>query len=118
MTHKLPPAVSNWFDCWNSGDIDALPITDDFSHRSPFGEISPKSQYMEIVNQNRDQFLGNRLTILKSIVDGDNVCVQFRQTRDNDPDFEMTVCEWYQLQGDKIQAIESFYNIGNAVIQG
>ena len=116
--NKLPTPVARWFACWNAGAIDDLPITDDFCHTSPFGTIKTKARYLEIVNKNRDAFLGNRLTVLKQIVDAENVCVQFRQTRDDDPDFEMNVCEWYILDGDRITEIESFYNIGDAVIQG
>ena len=115
---KLPAPVARWFACWNSGAIDDLPITDDFRHTSPFGTIETKARYLEIVNKNRDSFLGNRLEVLRQIVEGDNVCVQFRQTREDNPDFDMTVCEWYVLDGDGIKAIESFYNIGDAVIEG
>ena len=118
MTTVLPPPLAQWFACWNSGVIDDLPITDDFRHTSPFGTIETKSRYLEIVSKNRESFLGNRLTVLKQIVDGSNACVQFRQTRVDDPEFEMTVCEWYVLDGDLIREIESFYNIGDAVIHG
>ncbi len=118
MKEVLPPPVAQWFACWNSGVIDDLPITDDFRHTSPFGTIETKSRYLEIVNRNRESFLGNRLTLLKYIVDGNDACVQFRQTRDDDPGFEMTVCEWYVLDGDRIREIQSFYNIGDAVIRG
>jgi len=118
MTRELPSPVAQWFACWNSGVIDNLPLTDDFRHTSPFGTIETKARYLEIVNKNRESFLGNRLTVLKQIVDGNNVCVQFRQTRKDDPEFEMIVCEWYVTDGVGIREIESFYNIGNAVIQG
>lgn len=118
MTRRLPTPVAEWFACWNSGTVEDLPITDDFRHTSPFGTIETKARYMDIVNKNRESFLGNQLTVLKQIVDGNHVCVQFRQTREDDPAFEMTVCEWYLLEGDRIKEIESFYNIGDAVIQG
>ncbi len=118
MTQNLPRPVAEWFSCWNTGDVDNLPITDDFRHTSPFGTIETKAAYLEIVDKNREAFLGNTLTLLKQVVDGNNVCVQFQQTRDDDPDFEMTVCEWYVLDGDRIKEIESFYNIGDAVIRG
>ena len=118
MSQELPRPVIQWFESWNTGDIDHLPITDDFRHTSPFGTIETKARYLEIVNKNREAFLGNRLTLLRQIVDDENVCVQFRQVRDDDPAFEMIVCEWYVLDGDKIKEIQSFYNIGDAVIQG
>jgi hypothetical protein len=118
MKKELPAPVARWFSCWNSGEIDDLPITDDFCHTSPFGTIETKVRYMEIVNKNRESFLGNKLSVLDQIVEGNNVCVQFQQTREDDTEFRMTVCEWYVLDGDRIREIKSFYNIGNAVIQG
>jgi len=69
MAANLPSPVAQWFDCWNSGDIDNLPLADDFRHKSPFGTIETKARYLEIVNKNRDSFLGNRLAVLKQIVD-------------------------------------------------
>ncbi|NVJ65947.1 MAG: nuclear transport factor 2 family protein [Gammaproteobacteria bacterium] len=117
MMNRLHPTVQKWFDCWNCGNIDDLPITDDFSHTSPFGTISPKSQYMQIVNKNRKDFLGNSLTVTAHIQDGNQVCVQFDQKNAN-TSLEMTVCEWYQFEGDLIKSIRSFYNIGNAEIKG
>ena len=104
MTPKrLPPPVEHWFSCWNTGTIDELPLTDNFRHTSPFGTIEPKARYMEIVRKNAASFLGNKLTLLKYLVDGDCVCAQFKQTREDDPDFEMIVCEWYFLEGGSNQ---------------
>lgn len=111
------PVVQRWIDCWETGDIAALPITDDFTHTSPFGTIESKKRYMEIVEKNREDFLGNTLTIIKHIQEDDNVCIQFEQNNAN-TGLEMTVCEWYRLKGDLIQEIRSFYNIGNAEIKG
>ena len=113
----LHPAVRKWFECWEAGDVDALPITEDFSHTSPFGTIEPKDRYLEIVRKNTKDFLGNRLTVLRQIREGDNVCVQFEQKNEN-TGLEMTVCEWYSIQGDLIKEIQSFYNVGDAEIKG
>lgn len=114
---NLHPIVAKWFACWESGKLEELPIAEDFSHTSPFGTISPKSKYMDIVNKNKKDFLGNTLTVTRQIQDGDNVCVQFEQ-KNNNTGLEMTVWEWYVIEGDKIKEIRSFYNIGNARING
>lgn len=114
---NVHPVVQQWLNCWETGDIEALPITDDFKHTSPFGTIESKKRYMEIVEKNKKDFLGNTLKILKQIKEGDNVCVQFEQKNIN-TGLEMTVCEWYGLKGNLIQEIRSFYNIGNAEIKG
>ena len=114
---NLHPIVKKWFDCWNTGNIEDLPVSEDFSHTSPFGTIESKSKYMDIVLKNKKDFLGNTLTVLKQIREGNTICVQFEQKNKN-TGLEMTVCEWYEIEGDKIEQIRSFYNIGNAEIKG
>lgn len=114
---NLHPVVKKWFRCWEKGNIEELPIADDFSHTSPFGTIKPKAKYLEIVGKNRKDFLGNTLTVTQQIKEGSQVCVQFEQKNKN-TGLEMTVCEWYVLEGDLIKEIRSFYNIGNAEIKG
>lgn len=114
---NIDPVVKKWFSCWESGNIDELPIVDNFKHTSPFGVIETKKRYLEIVGKNTKDFLGNKLTVTKQIKEGDNVCVQFEQKNEN-TGLEMTVCEWYELEGNLIKEIRSFYNVGNAEIKG
>ena len=109
--------MAKWFECWESGKVEELPIAEDFRHTSPFGTIRPKSKYMDIVNKNKKDFLSNTLKVTRQIKDDNNVCVQFEQ-KNNNTDLEMTVCEWYVIERDKITEIRSFYNIGNARING
>ncbi|WP_353777713.1 nuclear transport factor 2 family protein [Winogradskyella sp. 3972H.M.0a.05] len=113
----INPIVKKWIECWSNGNIEDLPITEDFSHTSPFGTITPKSKYMDIVLKNREDFLDNTLTVIKQIEEGNNVCVQFEQKNAN-TGLEMSVCEWYSIEGNLIKEIRSYYNIGNAVIKG
>jgi len=113
----LHPVVAQWFECWRTGNMDELPIADDFSHTSPFGTIESKQAYLAIVEKNQKEFLGNSLTVTKQIKQDNHVCVQFEQSNAN-TGLEMTVCEWYELDGNLIQSIRSFYNIGNAEIKG
>lgn len=113
----LNPVVARWIECWNTANLDDLPISDNFKHTSPFGTIEPKSRYLEIVEKNRNDFLGNKLTVLKHIQQGENVCIQFEQSNAN-TGLQMVVCEWYILDGERITEIQSFYNIGNAEITG
>ena len=113
----MHPVIKQWFSCWETGNIEELPIAADFSHTSPFGTIETKERYLEIVEKNRRDFLGNTLTVIKQIKEGDNVCVQFEQ-KNVHTGLEMTVCEWYVVQGDVIKDIRSFYNVGDASIKG
>lgn len=110
------PIVKKWFDCWNTGNIDDLPIAEDFRHTSPFGTIASKQRYLEIVNKNKADFLSNTLTLINHLAQGNEVCVQFEQQNSN-TGLEMTVCEWYVIQGRLIKEIRSFYNVGNASIR-
>ncbi len=114
---EIDPVVQKWFDCWNSGQVDDLPIADDFKHTSPFGTIESKQTYLDIVSKNKDDFLGNELTVLKHIKQGRQVCVQFHQNNEL-TGLSMEVCEWYELEGELIKSIRSFYNVGNAEIKG
>ncbi|MBT8143023.1 MAG: nuclear transport factor 2 family protein [Gammaproteobacteria bacterium] len=112
----LHPSIQKWFDVWESGKLEELPVTDDFSHTSPFGTIAPKSAYLEIVSKNRAEFLGNVFTILDQIQEGNKLVVRYDLSNKN-TGLEMRVCECYELEGDLINEIHAYYNIGNAEIK-
>lgn len=114
---EIDPVVGKWFSCWETGNIDELPIVDDFKHSSPFGTIETKKRYLEVIEKNRKNFFGNKLTVIEQVKENNNVCVQFEQKNSN-TGLEMLVCEWYVLEGGKIKEIRSFYNVGNAEIKG
>ncbi len=115
---KLHAVVAKWFACWEFGKIEELPITEDFSHTSPFGTIRTKEKYLEIVRKNKENFLGNKIRVLQQIKEGNNICVRFSQNNAM-TGLSMEVCEWYVIENDeRIREINSYYNIGNAVIQG
>ena len=52
--------VQEWFDKWESGDFLTLPLADHFKHTSPYGTINGKKQYLELVQFNKDKFLGHQ----------------------------------------------------------
>ena len=112
----IHPVVAKWISCWQTGTVEELPISEDFSHTSPFGTIAPKDKYMDIVYKNKDDFIGNKLKVTRQIQEGNNVCVQFEQSNKK-TGLEMSVCEWYVIEGDLIKEIRSFYNIGNAELK-
>ncbi len=114
---QIDPVVQKWFDCWNSGQVDDLPIVEDFKHTSPFGTIKSKQTYLDIVSKNKADFLGNELTVLNHIKQDNQVCVQFQQYN-KVTGLSMVVCECYVLADELIKSIRSFYNVGNAEIKG
>lgn len=106
----LKTLVHTWFQKWEEGDFEHIPIADDFSHTSPYGTIDGKEAYMDLVRANRDKFLGHRFEIHDELYGDDIGCVSYT-TRNGD--FKLEVSEWYFLGDDKnlIQKIVAYYNI-------
>ena len=87
-----------------------LPLTEDFTHESPFGIISGKSAYLQLVEQNQDKFLGYQFDIHDGFYEVDKACVRY--TTSQGESFKMDVSEWYYLRGDQISKIIAHYHIG------
>ncbi|MFD2166767.1 nuclear transport factor 2 family protein [Thalassotalea euphylliae] len=102
--------INEWFHKWETGDYTNLPITEDFIHESPFGEISGKKTYLALVQSNEDKFLGYTFSIIDAITCGEKACVRYVAKQD---DFELNVSEWYYAKNDKIQKIVAYYHIGD-----
>lgn len=108
-TEKL---VNQWFECWEKGAYHKLPLTDEFVHKSPYGTIKGKQQYLEIVKANLDKFLGHSFKIHDEIYLKDKACVQYTGSKNN---FELDVSEWYYFEEEKISKIVAYYNIEGAI---
>lgn len=104
--------VATWFRKWESGDFHDLPVSEDFVHMSPYGTIKGKQNYLQLVEANRDQFLGHRFEILDEVYDSDKACVRYLAIK---PDFQMEVSEWYYFGKNSIQKIIAYYNIGGEI---
>jgi len=101
--------VQVWFDAWESGRFTDIPITDDFRHFSPFGVVEGKASYLEMVEANRDKFLGHRFIIHEGLYESDRAAVRYTAVQG---DFSLEVSEWYQFEGDLIREIRAYYHIG------
>ena len=55
--------IEKWFNKWEDGDYLNLPISNDFKHISPYGVISGKKEYIDLVEANKDKFLGYRFEL-------------------------------------------------------
>ena len=104
--------VRQWFQYWENGDFEDLPIADDFNHTSPYGTIRGKEAYLEIVKLNRDNFLGHRFEIHDSMFSEDHACVRYSAIKDN---FRLDVSEWYYFKGGLIGKIVAYYNIDGEI---
>ena len=105
-TEKL---VKKWFRQWEQGDFHHLPVTDNFRHTSPFGTIDGKAQYLNLVEENKDKFLGYQFDIHDGIYDKSKACVRYTATQG---DFRLEVSEWYYVKDDLIDEIIAHYHIG------
>lgn len=101
--------VRNWFEKWEAGDFLNLPVTDDFKHTSPFGTIDGKEAYFNLVEANRDKFLGYHFEIEDELYDELKACVRYVAIQG---DFRLAVSEWYVLKDDHIKEIIAYYHIG------
>ncbi|MBR9922546.1 MAG: nuclear transport factor 2 family protein [Bacteroidetes bacterium] len=107
---SLKTRITDWFNKWESGDFLNLPLAEDFSHTSPFGTITGKEAYLDLVKANREKFLGHTFEI-HDILEGDNAaCVRY--TSKQADGYSMDVSEWHYFKDGKIQKIHAYYHIG------
>lgn len=97
-----------WFRLWTEGDYRNLPIAEDFRHTSPYGTINGKKAYMDLVEVNKDKFLGNTFEFHDMMFGEDRACVRYTV---HQKDFSLDVSEWLYEEGGKLRQIVSYYNI-------
>jgi hypothetical protein len=105
---KAEILVQKWFECWEQGNLEQLPIADDFKHTSPYGTIKSKAAYLEIVKANRDKFLGHRFVMHDVFYGPDMACIRYSAIKE---DFRLEVSEWHYMDNDLIHEIIAYYNI-------
>lgn len=111
LTTKKSPAalVKEWFHKWEVGSYRDLPIAENFQHTSPFGTISGKEAYLEIVAENEDKFLGHSFEILDELYSENKACICYRAIKG---EHQLEVSEWQYFKDDLIQEIVAHYHIG------
>ena len=102
--------VKNWFQLWEEGRFEHLPLTKNFTHTSPFGIIQGKEQYLDLVKENQDKFLGHHFEILDSIYEEDRACVRYVAKQD---DFQLEVSEWHYMKEGLIDKVVAYYHVGD-----
>ncbi|MBW2938240.1 nuclear transport factor 2 family protein [Aureisphaera sp. CAU 1614] len=103
--------IQQWFALWERGDFLSLPISDDFVHTSPFGTITGKKAYLDLVQNNKDKFLGYTFTLHDAIYGKHHGCVRY--TAKQGDSFSLDVSEWYYSKDNLIQKIVAYYHIGD-----
>lgn len=105
---NIKDLVATWFDKWEKGDFLNLPVSQNFTHSSPYGTIDGKESYVNLVDANKDKFLGHHFEIHNEIYSGNQACVRYTATQG---DFRLEVSEWYFVKNGLIEEIRSYYNI-------
>lgn len=100
--------VKEWFEKWDAGDFMNLPLASDFTHHSPYGTINGRDPYLELVESNKDKFLGNEINIHDELYEEKRGCVRYTIIN---KDFEMVVSEWLYTENGFITEIYAYYNI-------
>lgn len=106
--------VKKWFEVWESGDFQQIPIAGDFEHISPYGTVKGKKDYLSLVVSNKDKFLGHRFEIHDEIYEGDKACIRYTAIQGT---FTLEVSEWHYAEGDLIKKITAYYNIDEKRIE-
>jgi hypothetical protein len=101
--------VKDWFSKWESGNFNNLPITEGFTHISPFGTIKSKKEYLKLVAANKEKFLNHRFQIHDTLFEKDKACVRYTAIQE---DFSLDVSEWYYFKDNLIEKIFAYYHIG------
>ncbi len=104
--------IEHWFECWEKGHLDDLPITEDFVHHSPHAIIRGKKEYLQLVNANKEKFLGHRFIIHNLILEEKVACCRYRAMQS---DFEMEVTEWYTFENNLISEIHAYFQTPDIV---
>lgn len=100
--------AKKWFDVWTKGDFMQLPITEDFTHTSPYGTIEGREAYLQLVIANKDKFLGHQFVVHDAMYGEGKACVRYSALKEN---FRLEVSEWHYIKNDLIFKIEAYYNI-------
>ena len=106
---ELNYLVEQWFYNWEKGDYHHLPIAENFKHTSPFGTINGKLKYIQLVEENKDKFLGYKFKIHDRIYGKDKACVRYSAIQG---EFNLDVSEWYYVKNNLIEEIIAYYHIG------
>ncbi|MCM8568644.1 nuclear transport factor 2 family protein [Gramella jeungdoensis] len=105
---RVKDLIKEWFSKWEEGDFLNLPVSDNFSHISPYGTITGKDKYIELVETNKDKFLGHRFELHDELYGEERACVRYTAIQD---DFSLEVSEWYYVRDGLIEEIVAYYNI-------
>ena len=105
---EIMDLVNAWFERWENGEFMDLPISENFTHTSPYGTVEGKKAYIDLIVANIDKCLGHRFQIHDIISEKDKACIRYTAIQVN---FPLDVSEWHYVKEGKIDKIVAYYNI-------
>ena len=99
--------IEQWFKSWETGNFKKIPVTEDFTHTSPYGTIKGKQAYLDLVANHTDKFLGHEFIIHDMLCESLHACVRYTAKKNNN---ELEVSEWYYFKDGLINRIVAYYN--------
>ena len=76
--------------------------------------VDGKTEYLNLVNANKDKFLGHRFEIHDTIFDKNKACIMYTAVQG---EFRLEVTEWHYTKDNVIEKIIAFYNIPGEIRQ-
>lgn len=95
-----------WIEAWNAGAPEGIPMTEGFTHTSPFGRIAGRETYLEWMQPMTGEG-AVPLRIHRIIGDGRDAVVHYEIQHSSGP---VQACDWLVTDGDQISEIHSFYD--------
>lgn len=105
---KTQELVETWFKIWEAGNFEDLPLADDFVHTSPYGTITGKANYLDLVTANKEQFLGHTFELVDLMFQEHKACIRYIA---HHKDSKLEVSEWHYTSNGLIQKIVAYYHI-------
>ena len=95
-----------WIECWNKGTPDLIPLSEDFTHTSPYGRVAGREKYLEWVKPLSKQNVMD-LKIQRILSQRNEAVIHFEMKT---PKGTIPVCDWVVVNDGQITEIHSFYD--------
>jgi SnoaL-like domain len=101
--------VELYHEAWKRHDFEAVRglLHDNLGFRGPFDTFENADDFVAAIRQLAPIVADVRLT--KTFADGDDVCLLYDMVT-NTPAGTQPIAEWYQVRGDRIGAIQVYFD--------
>ena len=105
---SIQELVHTWFELWKTGEFESLPLSENFTHTSPYGTVKSRAAYFALAAANREAFTGNTFDIHEMLFDKNRACIRYTM---NSPTGTLEVSEWIYETNGLISKIIAYYNL-------